>query len=70
MAPKRKCLTFAEETKIRRAARRASTSCSHPRINVIGSEETGARTARCEACGVTLRRRNVGGTFEYFKVEG
>jgi hypothetical protein len=31
--------------------------CRHGRINLLGNEETGLRSARCEDCGIRMVRR-------------
>jgi len=43
------------------------THCQHPRVVVLGSEETGVRAIHCEECNRELDRRvsRDGRSFEY-----
>lgn len=40
-------------------------ACAHRRVVLIGSEETGLRSARCAACQQPLSRRTVDGRYVY-----
>lgn len=40
-------------------------SCRHKNIVVVGSDETGARAARCGDCRAPLTRRIEGGAYIY-----
>ena len=42
-------------------------SCRHKNVVIIGSDETGARAARCSDCCAPLTRRIEGSKYIYFR---
>jgi len=44
-------------------------SCQHKHVVLVGSDETGVRSARCADCRAPLTRRIACGEYTYFRLD-